>query len=968
MAGSIYHLYTSPVPDGTATSVVRPSNWNSNHLYSGIPDGVVPIGNTAGATAYISSGTLYLAGGNNLTISQNGNSLTLSGASIPTVPQNSIGASNIGNTLGNTGVYSGQVVFAGGNNITLSISSGAGGAQTITISGPNAGGAQTGISSIADSANTQSVGVLSLSNANGVTFGLSTGALTATLTASVQTNYQTPGAYLTTAMQSNAATISNINFSAGTASANLSALTFSNSGGVSFGLNAGTVTATVATNYQSQGAYLTTAALSQNTSNYAGINGAITGGSLTVNTSGVSINLPAYLTTAMQSNAATISNINVSAGASSALVSAITFSNANGVTFGYDKTNVTASVAAQSNQTLSLAATSNTAGNTSGMSVDARSVTFAGYGAASVGYSTSAGGSSIVVSVPNVVAQTNQSGGVYASSNTFGTSSGTYDARSISIAGSGAVGVAASNSGWVVSAPILSVGASNIGNTAGNTGIYSGQIVFAGGNNVTLSVSSAAGGAQTITISGANAGGAQTGISGIVVSNTTYTSGTVSFSNANGISFGSSAGQAVTASYALNVSAGGGTSNALSAITFTNSNGVTFGLSTGAGVGTMTASVAAQTVQTVGLYGVGNTTQNSSTTLDARTLSLRGNQDITVGYSNGSVQLSVNVTGAQSNQTVGLYAVGNSTQNSSTTLDARTLSFNAVGAMSMGYSNGSIQASVPATSSLVGTNGISVSSAGSTISIFEQPISVFEPFPIQSGTAYSSHAPASWWFNRVLIDNPLAVSNVNVVKSLSPAVPILGLASSGTQVYSYTHGITVYSRQNYGAQSSNLTTVTTASLGITASLSITVSSVSAGLTYVTNTTGGTSSFSTAVNGASYSSWSNYFSGPFVFAIPMLTTIQQGEYFFAHAHSSTAATGGNALFAASTVMMSFSNLHVAPQVVGPLQLPGQSVTQASLNPWGLGGGIASAVTTNASMPGSVISGQTQNNIYLALSNV
>ena len=31
----------------------------------------------------------------------------------------SIGVSTGGNTLGNTGTYSGQVVFAGGNNITL---------------------------------------------------------------------------------------------------------------------------------------------------------------------------------------------------------------------------------------------------------------------------------------------------------------------------------------------------------------------------------------------------------------------------------------------------------------------------------------------------------------------------------------------------------------------------------------------------------------------------------------------------------------------------------------------------------------------------------------------------------------------------------------------------------------------------------------------------------------------------------
>src|SRR5207253_1025273 len=44
-------------------------------------------------------------------------------------------------------------------------------------------------------------------------------------------------------------------------------------------------------------AWLTTAALSQDSSKYAGTNGAITGGSITVNTSGVSVNLPAYIST-----------------------------------------------------------------------------------------------------------------------------------------------------------------------------------------------------------------------------------------------------------------------------------------------------------------------------------------------------------------------------------------------------------------------------------------------------------------------------------------------------------------------------------------------------------------------------------------------------------------------------------------------------------------------------------------------
>lgn len=49
---------------------------NVPNLFSGAS---VSAGNTAGALAAISSGTLYLAGGNNVTLSQNANSLTFSG-------------------------------------------------------------------------------------------------------------------------------------------------------------------------------------------------------------------------------------------------------------------------------------------------------------------------------------------------------------------------------------------------------------------------------------------------------------------------------------------------------------------------------------------------------------------------------------------------------------------------------------------------------------------------------------------------------------------------------------------------------------------------------------------------------------------------------------------------------------------------------------------------------------------------
>lgn len=167
-----------------------------------------------------------------------------------------------------------------------------------------------------ESATTSPSQNLSFSNANGVTFGQNG----STITASVQTNYQSAGSYQSAFVFSNNGNVTfgiagsvvsanapvagaaSLNVSAGATSNNLSAITFSNSNGVTFGLTGSTLTASVKTDYQTSGNYLTTAALSQDSSKYAGTNGSIVGGSLTLNTSGATISLPAYLTTAMASD------------------------------------------------------------------------------------------------------------------------------------------------------------------------------------------------------------------------------------------------------------------------------------------------------------------------------------------------------------------------------------------------------------------------------------------------------------------------------------------------------------------------------------------------------------------------------------------------------------------------------------------------------------------------------------------
>jgi hypothetical protein len=92
-------------------------------------------GNTLGVGSLISTGTMVLAGGNNVTLSQNANAITISGA-----PGLSAGMGNIGNTSGTSGMAGNQLVFAGGNNVTLSQSTAVGG-NTISISAGAGGGA-----------------------------------------------------------------------------------------------------------------------------------------------------------------------------------------------------------------------------------------------------------------------------------------------------------------------------------------------------------------------------------------------------------------------------------------------------------------------------------------------------------------------------------------------------------------------------------------------------------------------------------------------------------------------------------------------------------------------------------------------------------------------------------------------------------------------------------------------------------
>ncbi len=98
-------------------------------------EGVSTLGNTLGTTGTINKQMIF-AGGNNITLSQsiNGQSGTIT-ISAGAGGAFAGGVSTLGNTSGSTGLVSSQIVFVGGNNITLSQSTGGVSSATITISG-----------------------------------------------------------------------------------------------------------------------------------------------------------------------------------------------------------------------------------------------------------------------------------------------------------------------------------------------------------------------------------------------------------------------------------------------------------------------------------------------------------------------------------------------------------------------------------------------------------------------------------------------------------------------------------------------------------------------------------------------------------------------------------------------------------------------------------------------------------------
>lgn len=582
---------------------------------------------------------------NGLTLSLStttGGSATVVGSyTVPAVPaQFSGGLSNLGNTAGDTGVVTGRLVLVGSNGVSLSGATN-GGSQTISILPP----VQTN----------QTVGLYASSNTTGQSSSSTADARSLTFRgAGVASVGLSAGEVVISVPAGGGAGDGGNVLAAGTQTAtSLGTVLFADSNGITFGMS-GSTRITASHNG------LTTALEAGISSDgfTAGNSGVVTGqlvlypaGNMYMNqatAAGGSASLTiAGIPVVVSQNGNTAGATGVwfgqafLSGGSNLTVSVDTFSQAYGAITNTHQI-IGLHAANQSAQTVGLYGSSQTTGSASSGTLDARSLSIIGAGIVSVGmHSTSVGGTTtgLIVSATQSNQALSGSNGSFAfQTATFGNLNGlSFYTSNGSMVGSYTVPTVPAQ---------MSAGLSTGGNTSGDTGVVTGRLVLAGGNNITLS-GSTNGGSMTVTVSAGAGGGGAALSAGTQSVNT----GTVLFADSNGISFGMSGSSRITASY----------------------------------------TVPTQSAQTLGVYHVGNTTgQSSSSTVDARSVSIDGAGIVSAGWSNGTIRISA----TQSAQTLGLYHVGNTTgQSSSSTVDARSVSFDGAGIVSVGMSAGSVRIS-----------------------------------------------------------------------------------------------------------------------------------------------------------------------------------------------------------------------------------------------------------------------------------
>lgn len=528
--------------------------------------------NTAGQTSATQGSKLYLEGGNRVTISGTSNTLILS------VKDSDLFLAGNSSNLMNTSERAALQYTSATSNITSAAFAAANSTNLLNTSQSSLFQQTSATSAVTSNAmntseRTNYMGSTERSNFIYASASLNLTNISATLGSN--TISLSVGNYITTGMASDAGSLfmqtterTNLQYTSATSAITSAAFPAANSSNLIATANSSLFQHTSATSaitsnalntsqsslFQSTGAYLTTAMQSGMTSafQYTSATSAITSNAL--NTSQSSLFQHTSATSAITSAAfPTANSSNLVATANSSLFQHTSATSA--ITSNAANTSVTSkfiqawelsggSAGTQSSlqgSKLYLYGDNNMiisgSGNTLAFSVVVSNLM-------PLGMSTDFAGSSVasrVIGIAGSGASTASGVVQFQNSNsvTFGLNGNTITAqvnpaRVISLNGTsgsmslyGASNVTVSNNGSAITmygpASVL-YGVSVSGNTGttGSSAVANSGFVLAGGNNVTLSQSN-----NTISIYAATPGGVQTGISGIGVSNTTYTSGTV---------------------------------------------------------------------------------------------------------------------------------------------------------------------------------------------------------------------------------------------------------------------------------------------------------------------------------------------------------------------------------------------------------------------------------------------------------
>ena len=729
-------------------------------------------------------------------------------------------------------------------------------------------------------ANSISSGTLQFSNLNGVSFGMDVNGV---VTGSIAAGVPSP-----------------VNFSAGTRSADLGSIVFSNANGVSFGL--GGVGSSVMTGSHNG---LTTARASNDA---IGLNSALTanGVSVTANSSGLSLNFPAFLTTAQPVGAylTTARASNDAIGLNSALTAngvSVT-ANSSGLSLNFPAFLTTAALSGDTTKYAGLGTTFNGANISGSMTLNTAGLQMsmsvaAGGGGADGGNTLAAGtrtaGSNSVVLFSNLNGITfgldAVAGSIMtASHNGLTTARASNDAIGLNSAlTANGVSMTANSSGLSLNFPAFLTTAQPVGAylttaRASNDAIGLNSALTANGVSVTANSSGLSLNFPAFLTTAALSGDT-TKYAGLGFTSTTTAGTDVKGTHStNGLSMAFPL-WLTTAALSQNTSnyAGistGSQSTAGSDIKMTlNTAGLNLGVPawlTAAGGGGGTA---------VTMYATSNTTQSSTGTQALSSLMFAGAGIASVGITNGSILISV-PSGGGAGDGVNIVSMLTSTSGGGTAGATFSNSNASIGLMAgsnitLSQTSNTIVFNAPNASSLVAGANITISTAGSTISIIGPSAGAGVLYMTYQNRQLGASGSTQFTNNQIWMV-PFRVAGGTV--SASTLQYIQSLSGTFTSAVAATHAETM-KWAVYSQHSTNSSRFDSASSG--------------SLTWqVWNS--GTSSGSYAINGSTSSSAGTGIltqaAGIRMMNIPINLSITNGLYVMALAQSSSSA-GYSGLF-------------------------------------------------------------------------